>query len=46
MSEEKENPFGEATDETKEEEGTTPDKDEVTPDKVDEKRKSLVGLSP
>jgi hypothetical protein len=44
-----ENPFGEADDAANAEEGQnppTPDKLESTPDKADEKRKSLIGLSP
>ena len=45
MSVEQENPFVETTDAKKED--AIPDAIEVTPDKVeDEKRKSLVGLSP
>ena len=44
-----ENPFGEADDAAKAEDGQnhpTPDKLDSTPDKADEKRKSLIGLSP
>ena len=44
-----ENPFGEADDAVNKEEGpniSTPDKLDSTPDKADEKRKSLIGLSP
>lgn len=44
-----ENPFGEADDAANAEEGQnppTPDKLDSTPDKADEKRKSLIGLSP
>ena len=44
-----ENPFGEADDANNVEEDqntSTPDKLDSTPDKADEKRKSLIGLSP
>jgi hypothetical protein len=44
-----ENPFGEADDAEKVDAGEnqpTPDKLDSTPDKADEKRKSLIGLSP